>query len=863
MMPNKDTANNFLDFISSGFEPGETKFLITLFPPGMDAYPINTFEYTPDFYVKDDMQYYFTPNPRKELPIKDNGKASQGGKKSVEYANCLFADIDYGDDGHKKDSFYQTKEDVLTALREFKLKPSVIYHTGHGFQALYLFEEALKVGEQISIQEYETLNRRLQEELKADTTPSISHILRLPGSLNLKTEPVPVEIIEVNNDVLYTLDEFKQALPQTQKPSSIADRMKERKVQEETLSMEKIKVDKRKLKNPVKSLVMELKDPSDPNNTDRSRLLFKAVYGMCKLEFTPSQIYSFLTLDGSEMSKYLLMKRSSEQEIKADISRCILKSREYIAENIRKTMDKVEIIGHNINHDILYRKNGNILAMPITKLNIDTIHIMTGDRPEGEFELETIKKKLITACTEQGLVFEDKVMKEGIWWKNGEFLLISKGNALLLSKKGQFTEYKKPIYQNNIVDLKSSSNWYDKDHMIAVYEDIKLSDVFDSIYLICDQFNWKHEESAEYMTALLMLSPFQNASDWNPFVYLSGASGTGKSTFLQDFFSNLYPGLLNHLGKSTAHAIAQEIGNTGRIPLLDEFEKNKHIPEILELAKIANRGGHKTSGTPGINSLRYRLKHIFWFASIYVSLQDEAQKNRSFIFELDRVIKTEEFSLPSQKELKRIGTESIAAVLKYWNKIEARSQTIKNRYPELDARMKDTLKYSIAVLELVEEERTGKEVVKEPPVFAYVSPEREEEKILDDIMASDIWVHTDSTTKTTVFDALMNYTVSKYSLNDVGLAKIKVDGKFYLAIHPPVVTRKLLNDLREYEYNNIAEPLGRFEGAQKSHPSKIGKKTQKCTTLPWEIILDRYQVDENNLESRKKPLYKKKTEINL
>jgi hypothetical protein len=316
------------------------------------------------------------------------------------------------------------------------------------------------------------------------------------------------------------------------------------------------------------------------------------------------------------------------------------------------------------------------------------------------------------------------------------------------------------------------------------------------------------------------------------------------------------------LGKSTAHAIAQEIGNTGRIPILDEFEKNRRIPEILELAKIANRGGHKTSGTPGISSLRYRLKHMFWFASIYVSLHDEAQKNRSFIFELDRVTKTEEFRLPSLEELKRMGTESIAVVLKYWNKIETRSQTIKNRYPDLDARMKDTLKYSIAILELVEEEQTGKEIVKEPPVFAYVSPEREEEKILDDIMASDIWIHTDTTTKRTVFDALMSYNLSKVSLNDVGLAIVKVEGKSYLAIHPPVVTRKLLNDLRQYEYNNIAEPLGRFEGAKKSYPSKIGKKTQKCIILPWESILERYKVDQENPKSeKKKSLYRKK--INL
>jgi len=607
----------------------------------------------------------------------------------------------------------------------------------------------------------------------------------------------------------------------------------------------------------IKSILYDLVDPKDQSITDRSRLEFRAIYILTKTGFSDNEVYSLLTLEGTAMYKYLLVKRRNEENIKEEVANAIQKAKAYLNEKVDKLLEGVEVIGHNARHDIIFRNDGNILSMPFTKLNTDGVHLVTGKRPGDEKELEKAKNRLITLSKKMGLVYEDKVIKEGIWRAGNEFLLISKNNALLLTKEGTFTDYPKPVYKNLIIDQKNCSAWFDKELLLDAYNQSKLSDVFAKMHDVCRLFNWKHAESAEYITALLMLAPFQNGLDWNPFIYLSGASGTGKTTLIQDFFSNLYPGLLNHLGKSTAHAIAQEIGNTGRIPVLDEFEKNRRIPEILELAKTANRGGYKTSGTPGVSSLRYQLKHTFWFVSVFVSLLDEAQRNRAFVFEMKRAKKTGAFKLPAPKELKRLGTESLAVVLKSWDRIEAKSKIIKGRYPELDARMKDTLKSPMAVLELVDEEKTGRVVEKAPPAFAYVQPEREEEKILDDILTSDIFVHTDSVTKITVFDALMNYSLSKTALNDVGLTKTKTNETEYLAVHPPVVTRKLLNDLRQYEYNNIKEPLERFEGAKKSHPTKIGRRTQKCVLIPWKTIESIYDISEDGSAIRKKPLYKK------
>ena len=622
--------------------------------------------------------------------------------------------------------------------------------------------------------------------------------------------------------------------------------------------LQKVAVDKRKLSDRAKSLIMELTDPKDADNKNKSALVFRAVMELCRKGFSVEEIYSSVMIDGSEMSKYLYMSKRTEKAIQEEITRCYEKSQKLLEEKRKAVAKKAEIIGYNSKHEVVYRKDGNILSIAINKLNADILHLMSGIRPDGEEELSELKQGLINRCNERGLVFEDQILKEGIWHHDGEFLLISKDSALLVGEDKSYKDFREPTYHKKILDHKNSTAWYDRELLVNLPPDVTLGTVFEQVLATTRRFNWKHPETADYTAAMVMLAPFQNALEWVPWVYIAGASSTGKSTYIQDFFSNLYPGLLNHLGKTTAHAIAQEIGNTGRIPVLDEFEKSGRIPEILELAKTANRGGYKTSGTPGAYSLRYQLKHMFWFASIYVSLHDEAQKNRALVFELDRVKKAQrEFHLPGKAELKQLGTKSVGVLLKRWQDIEERRKQVKNRYTDLDARMKDTLMYPIALLELAEEERTGKSVTKSPPVFAYTPPEHEEEKILDDILTSDIWIHTDTTTKTTVFEALMSFGTCKTALNDVGITRTKSNGKEYLALHPPVVRRKLLNDMKEYAYNDVKEPLSRFEGAKKGNPTKIGRKTQKCVLIPWETIETIYKIAEDGSSIRKKPLYKK------
>jgi len=60
---------------------------------------------------------YFGVNPR-------TGKA--GKKENVHYVTAFHAEIDYGTDGHKKESEYESYDEAIKAIEKFKPQPTLI-----------------------------------------------------------------------------------------------------------------------------------------------------------------------------------------------------------------------------------------------------------------------------------------------------------------------------------------------------------------------------------------------------------------------------------------------------------------------------------------------------------------------------------------------------------------------------------------------------------------------------------------------------------------------------------------------------------------------------------------------------------------
>ena len=125
-------------------------------------------------------------------PFRVDGCQS-GGRDAIEHVHVLWADCD--------------EAAAVEALDGFRPAPSVVIHSGHGRHAYWALWPP------VGADEAESANRRLVHALGADPRAvDAARILRPPGTVNFKREPVPV-VVERMEAELFTLAEVVGCLP--------------------------------------------------------------------------------------------------------------------------------------------------------------------------------------------------------------------------------------------------------------------------------------------------------------------------------------------------------------------------------------------------------------------------------------------------------------------------------------------------------------------------------------------------------------------------------------------------------------------------------------------------------------------------
>ena len=776
-----------------------------------------------------DANVYYTINPRTRF----NGH-SQGDKSDIAHAIAFFADVDVGRIGHKKTSTYETTAEALQAIDAFPLIPSIVVDTGHGVQALWLFKEAAELSESFTVAEYEAINRGIQTLIGADTTADISRIFRLPGSHNVKVagDPKPVTIIR-DTGAEYVIGDFDfvERVYSTASASS------------EPAAYTQKKVDRRGITGTLKTLIDTGRDPEHPERTDRSALVHSAVYKMALKGFTDDEIYSVLTDPKNAISEKVL-EHDTERERMRYVSLSITKARETIKEDAiekEKAIGEMNILGHTADLDVVIHFRGSIITLPPDKLTGRVIKMLTG-LSVGD-EAAGFVDAMLNQARAKGKVNLSERIARGIH-SGGDDVFIVNGDSVTRAVDGKIVTEQRITEAGKIIA--HDEPWLNVDAFRDGYEKTSLESAYQAIHAIVSLFRWKEQWQADYLTAFLMIAPFQTLMAWRPWLYILGARATGKTTFFDEVIRGLYPELTVRLDKTTAYACAQTLSGTGSVAVLDEFEKYRHLHDVMEALKIASRGGYFTRGTIGEKSKRFRLNHMPFLGSIYMAGNDAAQFSRMIVFELLPHNGAGLNALPSPAERERIGARSIGATYREWREIERiakeYAQHPRDHFGEtVDTRQVDNFAYARAVLSIVKDQASDD--------FSFVTlPGQACEEITDDgmailytVLAARITVentnaHGSITRKEMALstaiakgrtDATQNYGVS---VIERGEAKTK-----YFALNVPAVERELLRG-SEYDRLKVLEPLSRIPGAIKTYDVKMNHVSRKCLLIPLSVV---------------------------
>jgi len=144
---------------------------------------------------------YFGVNPR---------VGKKGKKENVHYVSAFHAEVDYGSDGHKKKSDYESYDDAITAVIKFKPQPTLINLSGGGLHCYWVLDNPIKVDE-VGVAELESINKYFIKELGGDKgTHNLDRVLRIPGTYNFKlpNNPREVRVVDSNGPV-YSFEDFK------------------------------------------------------------------------------------------------------------------------------------------------------------------------------------------------------------------------------------------------------------------------------------------------------------------------------------------------------------------------------------------------------------------------------------------------------------------------------------------------------------------------------------------------------------------------------------------------------------------------------------------------------------------------------
>lgn len=116
----------------------------------------------------------------------------------------FWADIDYGESGHKGKTYPPDQGTALRILDELAVRPTLVIHSGNGLQAWWLWDKPWIFTDKAdhdraaaASKEWGAILNEAAGDYSVDSVSDLSRVLRLPGTNNVKdpANPKPVEIL--------------------------------------------------------------------------------------------------------------------------------------------------------------------------------------------------------------------------------------------------------------------------------------------------------------------------------------------------------------------------------------------------------------------------------------------------------------------------------------------------------------------------------------------------------------------------------------------------------------------------------------------------------------------------------------------
>lgn len=344
------------------------------------------------------------------------------------------------------------------------------------------------------------------------------------------------------------------------------------------------------------------------------------------------------------------------------------------------------------------------LIRDINRFSYETAILAIGDKVEeliSDAEKDPIPTKQPLKNLKRALVKEggrrqlssNPAVGCGIW-PVGEYLVLAgPRHADVYTPTGELEQVETPAVREQRLTF-AGDPWYNRAELQRYLQQVDTNDwAIDAFNEATSLFarwdNWVQPTTPQLLAALAVATWIQTLWDFRPLVSIVGPTSCGKTMLLEETLPPMFSGLGFYCVKPTEAGLRQSVGTTGKVVIIDEFEKCDHRPKILELLRTSSRGAQIPRGGSGTRGpTMYGLRHIAWVGAIEINMARRADANRFIEFDLGPISPgPPKLRLPPKPELQDLGLRLLAFALKRHRRLLERADVIKRMNVEADSRL--------------------------------------------------------------------------------------------------------------------------------------------------------------------------------
>lgn len=247
-----------------------------------------------------------------------------------------------------------------------------------------------------------------------------------------------------------------------------------------------------------------------------------------------------------------------------------------------------------------------------------------------KYDIARVMDRLITVCSAMGIFNQNIIRGRGAWMDN-KVPVIHCGNELIVNGKiKSFKQHKsKFIYEAG------------QELGFKITNPLKKQEAYKLVQIL-DRLNWSRPVESKLLAGWIVIAPLCGALNWRPHLWLTGASGSGKSEIIKMFVKNFMREMFVDAQSETTEAGIRQFLKADALPVVfDEAESEDkksadRMQSVLNIMRASSTsdGGKIIKGSSGGSATEFNIRSCFAFSSIGTSIHQRSDASRITVLEI-------------------------------------------------------------------------------------------------------------------------------------------------------------------------------------------------------------------------------------